>query len=123
MKKAAKTGKKKEQLEREAGEEAGRQVRHETLEACRALGITPKSVLLNLKRLSRFKGAKPFCFQGDIFMSDPLDYPEVQLGATKELALILDMHPSEKLDGNLAVALTFALESDQTDKEPGLETE
>ena len=92
------TAQQKRDIERQAGQEAGRQVRRETLEACQRLGITPKSVLLNLKRLSRFKGAKAFCFQGDIFYSDPLDYPEVQLAATRELATILDIHPDTHLD-------------------------
>ena len=68
----------------------------EVLDACRALGITPESVLLNLRRLSEFKAAKPFSFQGQIIYSEPVDLPEIQLAATKVLADILGMKEADK---------------------------
>lgn len=71
-------------------------VAREIAEACSALGITCESVLLNLKRLSEFKAAKPFSFQGQIIYSEPVDLPETQLAATKVLADILGMKEGEK---------------------------
>jgi hypothetical protein len=66
------------------------------MDACRALGITLESVLLNLKRLSEFKAAKPFSFQGQIVYSEPVDLPEIQMAATKVLADILGMKEADK---------------------------
>lgn len=66
------------------------------MDACRALGITPESVLLNLKRLSEFKAAKPFSFQGQIVYSEPVDLPEIQMAATRVLADILGMKEADK---------------------------
>jgi hypothetical protein len=77
----------------EAGIEAGRQARRETLDACRRLKIDAVFVVRNLKRLAKFKGKKPFHFQGFISYSEPLEDPVVQLDAIKELATILDIYP------------------------------
>lgn len=86
------------ELEQQAGIEAGRQVRRETIDACNRLKLTPDFVLTRLKRLAKHKGRKPFHHQGDIIYSAPLDDPHVQLGAIKELALILDLYPSKDSD-------------------------
>lgn len=86
------------ELERQAGLEAGSQTRRETIEACNRLKLTPDFVLTRLKRLAKQKVRKPFHHQGYIFYSAPLDDPHVQLGAIKELALILDMYPSKDCD-------------------------
>jgi hypothetical protein len=86
------------ELEKQAGVEAGRQVRRETIDACNRLKLTPDFVLTRLKRLAKHKGRKPFHHQGDIIYSAPLDNPHVQLGAIKELALILDLYPSKDSD-------------------------
>lgn len=86
------------ELEKQAGVEAGRQVRRETIDACNRLKLTPDFVLTRLKRLAKHKGRKPFHHQGDIIYSAPLDDPHVQLGAIKELALILDLYPSKDCD-------------------------
>lgn len=86
------------ELEKQAGVEAGRQARRETIDACNRLKLTPDFVLTRLKRLAKYKGRKPFHHQGDIIYSDPLDDPHVQLGAIKELACILDLYPSKDSD-------------------------
>ena len=79
-----------------AGREAANEVRQETLEACKRRKITPDYVISRLKKLSRFKGKKPFNDKGRIVYTDRLDFPEVQLHATSELAMLLDMKPAAK---------------------------
>ena len=81
--------------DRRAGVEAGSQVRRETIDACKRQKITAAFILKHFKRLARFKGKKAFCFQGEVFYSDPLDDTTVQLGALRELARLLDMYPKE----------------------------
>jgi hypothetical protein len=78
--------------------DSGCRGRCEVLDACGTLGISPESVLLNLKRLAEFKAAKPFSFQGQIIYSDPVDLPEIQLAATKVLADLLGMKEAEGRD-------------------------
>ena len=79
-----------------AGREAANEVRQETLEACKRRKITPDYVISRLKKLSRFKAKKPFNDKGRIVYTDRLDFPEVQLHATSELAMLLDMKPAAK---------------------------
>lgn len=80
------------EADRRAGILAGNQIRQETLDACKRLKVDPDYIISNLKRLSRFKGRKPFATKIGIVYSDPLDFPVVQLGALKELAEIMDMY-------------------------------
>ena len=83
------------ELDEKAGVEAGKQARQVTLDVCKRLKIDPDFILRRLKKLAKYKGRKPFHYQGDVIYSDPLDDPHVQLGAIKELAAILDMYPQE----------------------------
>lgn len=87
--------------------DAGGRTRQEILDCCRRLGITPESMLLNLQRLAGFKAAKPFSSQGQIIYSEPADYPEVQLGATKVLADILGMKEAERHDVTQSGSITI----------------
>jgi hypothetical protein len=84
-------------------------MRRELAEACRTLGITPASILLNLKRLSEFKASKAFSHQGQVFYADPVDVPEIQLSATKALADILGMKEADKGDTAHAGAITIRI--------------
>jgi len=79
-----------------AGREAANEVRQETLEACKRRKVTPDYVISRLKKLSRFKGKKPFIDKGSIIYTERLDIPEVQFKATSELAMLLDMKPAAK---------------------------
>lgn len=83
---------------REAGAEAAKEVRKETLEACQRRRVTPDYVIRRLKKLSKFKGRKPFTLKDSIIYSEPLDFPDVQLRASSELADLLDMRPSKRAE-------------------------
>jgi len=91
----------------DAGREAVHAVRENTLEMLAHRKVTPDYIVRNLKRLSKFKAKKPFNDKGIIVYSDRLDFPDVQLKASVELAQMLDMYPDKSINlkhtGNMIV--------------------
>lgn len=51
-----------------------------------------------LKELSEFKGKKPFSYEGGLFYSDPLDFPDVQIKAIHEMNLMDGSHAPAKAE-------------------------
>lgn len=88
-----------------AGAQAAAEARRKTLEAIKDLEVGPRFVIENLKRLSQFKGQKPFCFQGHITYSDPLDDTGAQYSATALLAKLNNMEPPQ--DHQIEGTITF----------------
>jgi hypothetical protein len=104
------------EIERAAGVEAGSQVRRETLDACKRHRITVGYVVGNLKRLSKYRGRKPFHKDGNIVYSKPLDDTSVQLGATKELAELMEMYPAEKHEHELSGSIGTTVNLSEEDR-------
>ena len=69
----------------------------------RVLG-DPDYLPKNLKRLAEFKGKKPFMHRGEIVYAEDLDFPEVQLGALKELGIYTgDRVEKKQVNGALVI--------------------
>ncbi len=51
-----------------------------------------------LKELAEFQGEKPFSYEGDIFYSKALDFPDVQIKAIHEMNLMDGSHAPAKAE-------------------------
>lgn len=51
-----------------------------------------------LKELAEFTGEKPFSYEGEIFYSKPLDFPDVQIKAIHEMNLMDGSHAPAKAE-------------------------
>ena len=80
-----------------AGKQALKEIRQEMIDALQEEGATPQFVAKNLKRLAQYKGKKPFSFKGDVIYSEEMDFPEVQRAATRDIAELGEMLPSNKV--------------------------
>ncbi len=61
-------------------------------------GATLAFRVRRLKELSEFKGEKPFSYEGEIFYSKALDFPDVQLKAIHEMNLMDGSHAPTKAE-------------------------
>ncbi len=98
----------------------------------------PEFVIRNLRRLARFRGHKAFLPRGVITLqakegekeektlsnvlvySKLMDFPEVQLNATKELAALQDLYPAQKQQHTFPEGIPFQLSEIPKDELPAL---
>ena len=92
-----------------AGKEAADEIKSEFQKLCLRKKAGPGYIVDNLIRLSCFKGKKPFNFQGSIFYSKPLDFPEVQLGALRILGEWQGLKPPDKTEINMSESVMAAV--------------
>jgi len=87
-----------------AGKEAYQEVQEETKELLKRNNATPDHIISNFVRLSILKVPKPFCYQGNLLYSDPIDDGPTQRASTRDLAqiagLLIEKH---QVDSNLVV--------------------
>ena len=105
---------------------------------CKEQDAGPEFVIRNLRRLARFRGRKPFLPRGVITVqakdgekeektlsnvlvySKLIDFPDVQLNATKELAALQDLYPAQKQQHTFPEGIPFPLASIPKNELPAL---
>ena len=102
----------------QAGKEAADEVKSEFQKLCIKKKAGPGYIVDNLIRLSRFKAEKSFCYQGEIFYSELLDHPEVQLGALRILGEWQGLKPPDKQEVNFSESIMAAVAAILSQNDP-----
>lgn len=94
----------------ECGAEAARRTIAQVRKSFEDAGAGLDFRVRRLKELAEFKGKKPFSYEGEIFLSEPLDFPDVQLKAIHEMNLMDGSHAPAKaeLSGPGGSAIQFS---------------
>lgn len=94
----------------EVGAEAARRTLGQVRRSLDDVGATLEFRARRLKELAEFTGEKPFSYEGEIFYSKALDFPDVQIKAIHEMNLMDGSHAPAKaeLSGPGGSAIQFS---------------